>query len=399
MTTLERLLPGSYKGVRFLAKSFTTGGGRKTVKHSFPNSDKQVIEDLGFSPRTYSMQISINDSGGSYFLNRDRFIAVLEDGEIGKLTHPLYGDIENVRINGNYTLNEDLSELGEGRISVLFEVSQGTGIPEKSANTLHAIEATAIAATSAITLTFADGYSTSTNFPNSYTDSLTKVAAAGDAISNASNVVQASADKINKFTAQLNQFQNSVTELVRAPLALANSINSLFITMANLYPTFEATVKALEDVFNFGDDDTPIIENTASRIERARNRNILNDAMQSQALVNSYLNSAQIIFGTVGEIDARSDILDVQYEKLILSKGLDDSVKQLLTDLRVDVKNYFDDQKLTAQRVITVDTIKTSARLLAHQYYGSSEQGQALAELNNSSEPSFLEDDVKVLTV
>lgn len=396
MSLSDKLLQGSYKGVQFFATSFNTSGGRKTVKHSFVNSNKQFIEDLGQRPRSYGMTLIIG-GGDSYFVNRDNMIRVLEDGESGKLVHPIYGDIENVKV-GDITVNETLTELGDGKITVVFEVSEGTGIPEQSGNSLQNIEAAQLEATIAFNSSMAGNYETSTTLPNSYVDSLAKANDSVTAFRNSTNFVQASADKINAYSAQLNDFENNIASLVRQPQAFADSVDSLFITIGNLYPTVDATVAAIERLFDFGDDDVAITQNTPSRVEQAKNRKILNDVIQSLALVYSYLNSAQITYNTVNDIDDRASTLDVQYQKLSASTGLDDSAKQSLADMRVDMQTFFEAQKLTALQIITVYTNPTSARLLAFQYYGSDEKGEALAELNNSSEPNFLTGDVEIFT-
>ncbi len=396
MAIEDKLLKGSYQGVEFFATSFSTGGGRKKVVHTFPNSDKQFIEDLGRIPRSYGMTLIIA-GGDSYFLNRDNMLRVLENGDDGKLVHPIYGDIENI-VASEITVNETLTELGEGKITVIFKVSEGTGIPEKSGNSLHQIETDQLTATIAFNSSMAAEYKTSTNFPNSYVDSLAKANKSVTAFRESTSFVQASADKINEFTAELNAFETNITSLVRQPQAFADSVQSLFTTMGNLHPTVDATIAAIERLFIFGADDVAIIETTPALIEQAKNRKILNDVIQSNALVYSYLNSAQLNYETVNDIDKRAGTLDVQYKKLSESTGLDDSAKQSLSDMRVNMQSFFETQKLTALQIITVNTNPISARLLAFQYYGSDVRGEALAELNNTSEPSFLEDDVEIFT-
>lgn len=396
MATADKLFRGNYKGVDFLASTFSTGGGRKTVIHSYPNSDKQLVEDLGLQPRSYSITIIINDKG-DYFINRDRILSVLNDGESGKLVHPLYGDIENIKV-GTYTLSENLTELGVGTITVVFQPSEGTGIPEKSDTSLNAVEASNTNLVNAVNVNFADNYETSISFPNSYDDSLVKLNDSVTAFDSANSIAQANADKIDAFNAELQTYQNNITALIRQPQQLANSIGSLLASMGNLYPTAAATVAALEDLFNFGDDDVSLSQNTASRVERTKNRKILNDSIQSLALSYSYLSSAQLVFNTVDDIDMRADILETQYQKLSISNGLDSTAKRALLDLRVNVQIFFEEQKLTAQQVITVETNLIPARVLAYQYYGNSEKGEQLAELNESAAPSFLDGNVKVFT-
>ena len=59
MALLDQLSPASYKGAPFLVNRVSTSGGRKTVQHDFPNSNIQVIEDLGLSPREYRISAII----------------------------------------------------------------------------------------------------------------------------------------------------------------------------------------------------------------------------------------------------------------------------------------------------------------------------------------------------
>lgn len=404
MSLLDKLLPASYKGVSFLATSFPVSGGRKIVKHTFPNSDKQVIEDLGLIPRSYTMDIVVTDANrsnpsesGFYIINRDALLAKLEDGEAGKLTHPLYGDIENVKV-GTYSVNENLTSLGECRITVTFEQSEGTGIPEQLSSSLNTIEVSVATTLAAVNTNIVDNYQTTVSFPSSYTDSVSKLNEVATGITDATNFVQQQADKIDALSAEIQNFQNNVTSLVRAPQDLADSISSLFDTINNTYPTIEASITAFSQLFDFGDSDVDLNQTTASRIERAKNKKMINDTIQSMALSYAYLNASQLTFDTTDEIDAQAAILENQYKKLIASTGLDDSSKQSLRDLRVDVQQYFENQKLVTQQVITVFTQPITARLLAYQYYGSSDQGEQLASLNDTSEPSFLSANVKVLT-
>ena len=69
MTILENLNVASFRGARFLIKSHSTSGGRKTVNHEYPNSDRRFVEDLGELQETFSIQGIIH--GDNYSLDRD----------------------------------------------------------------------------------------------------------------------------------------------------------------------------------------------------------------------------------------------------------------------------------------------------------------------------------------
>lgn len=75
------------------------------------------------------------------------------------------------------------------------------------------------------------------------------------------------------------------------------------------------------------------------------------------------------------------------------------STLNLIELQRVTNRGLFEEQKLTAQQVVTVSTQQIPARVLAFQYYGSSELGDRVARLNGEINVSFLEGDVDILTV
>ncbi len=74
-----------------LVNSTSTSGGRKDVKHEFPNSTFQTIEDLGARQRIYQIAAIINEP--NYINKRDSLLRVLEEGGLGTLIHPFYGRI------------------------------------------------------------------------------------------------------------------------------------------------------------------------------------------------------------------------------------------------------------------------------------------------------------------
>ena len=372
-------------------------GGPKVAKHEYPNSDTQTIETLGKTPRAYSVTIIIG-GGSNYLVRRDALLRILEQEAVGKLVHPLYGDIENV-IALPYTLTENFNALGEGQISVIFEVSEGTGIPESiTGNTLNAIERAHNELLDQIDLDFVESYVVKTNQPTTYMDALSKGVRAGEAFSENVQTAQGSADKINNFNSTLATFQSKLTSLVTTPQAYVDDIQNLFRLIEGLYSDIIDTVKVIENFFVFGDDDTTLNLTTPSRITRDSNRCEFNAVMQATALSYSYFNSAQLSFQTVNDIDKRFDTLETQYQKLTASECPNDVTKDVLTDLRLNVQQFFETEKLTAQQIVTVNTKLTSARLLAYSYYGSSELGSQISELNESQEPTFIEGATQILT-
>lgn len=70
----------------------------------------------------------------------------------------------------------------------------------------------------------------------------------------------------------------------------------------------------------------------------------------------------------------------------------------LIEDQRTVTQQFFDDQKLNAQQIITVNTQNLPARVIAYQYYGESDLGARIAILNNEINVSFLSRDIEIFT-
>jgi len=394
MTILDQLSPASYKGVPFLVVSASLSGGRKDVKHVYPNKDTQVIEDLGLIPKPYSLRIVI--TGEDYIAKRDALIRIFDEGGPGPLVHPFYGRIENM-VARTYTLDEEMRSLGEARLSVNFAPTLDTGVPKANTSTLNNLASAGRTLGALIIFDVEREFGVTESFLGNFQHGSDLLADVVATFEDTTSFLQASADRIDEFANQINEFSNDVFSLVKLPVELADSINNLFISVNNLYPTFSATAAVLAGFFDFSGDINPAPV-TAGQLERNRNAEVIGQAVQTTALSYAYLNTAQIDFSTTQEIDSAAQVLEQQYQKNINSPGLSNETKSALEDLRLAVQVFFDERKLTVRQVLDVYTPRTSVRLLAYQYYGSSDDGEALAVLNAFPDVAFISGDVKVLT-
>lgn len=69
-----------------------------------------------------------------------------------------------------------------------------------------------------------------------------------------------------------------------------------------------------------------------------------------------------------------------------------------LEDLRAVTQQFFDDQKVVVRQIITVQTQELPARVIAYQYYGSSDIGSNIAELNGEINVSNLTGNIDIFT-
>ena len=70
----------------------------------------------------------------------------------------------------------------------------------------------------------------------------------------------------------------------------------------------------------------------------------------------------------------------------------------LLEDQRTVAQEFFNQQKLNTQQIITVDTQLLPARVIAYQYYGSSELGPDIAVLNDEINVSYMSGNIEIFT-
>lgn len=319
MALLDELFPASYKGAPFLVNRVNTSGGRKTVKHAYPNSNIQNIEDLGLLPREYRISAIIAEPG--YIQKRDTLLRALEEGGKGILIHPFYGRIENI-VSETFTLIEDVSRLGDTVIDIVFGPSDTDGLPTQSVNTVSKISSLSGILSDNIVSDITDLFNVTNTFQGNFSAAATKLNDIADAFNINAQLPTVSAGQINSFNSLVDNFRSSVNTLVGSPAELATDIQEIFVEFPKLYSTATQQTDSLALFFDFGDDDIEINPTTAGLIERKQNNDVLNNAMKSFALSEAYVSSAQIDFTTVSDIDNTADTLELAFQSVKLASGL-----------------------------------------------------------------------------
>lgn len=391
------IINGSYKGVPISITSATLAGGRKLSVKQFPNKDTQNAEDLGLRPRQYSVEISVNDKPGQdYFNYRNDLLEALETKGTGELIHPLYGRIENVKVD-TFTLNETMSRFGSTVASVVFEVDSNTGIPTSAGNAVTNVQAKNNVVTSATQVDISQNYAVNSQFPGNFQAAADKIQSLIDKASEATDFIGEAAETLDEFSAEIGRLSSEVNSLVTDPEQLSIEFVGLFDSVNGLYASAESTFKTFTGFFGFGSDDLLFGRDTAGLIQRGNNNDVLNGATAASALGYAYLAATQVEFQTTRDIDEIAAQLDDQYQA-VQESGSSQEVKDSVTDMRVTVLDVFDQARVNASQIITINTLPTTARLLAFSYYGNDELGQEIVDLNGISDVSFIEGDFEVLT-
>lgn len=395
MALLDELLRAAFNDAEFLISSSSTAGGRKDQRHEFPNSDKQTIEDLGLKPRVYNLVGWITEP--DYTSKRDALISALESGEAGVLSHPFYGELNNMKAR-TYTISETMAEFGRAELTMVFEVSDSVGTPEETENTISKLNASNDALQDAAGDEIAGEWEVDEGFSGNFEAAQSKLGALKDGYAAVSSVVTQVTDEINAFNAQVSDFGAQINSLIQTPRALADSVQGISSGMNALYATAESQFIAWRGFFSFGDDDVVSQNDTAGLRQRKQNSTTINQSMQSQALGYGYLASAQIGYSTVNDLDAVSAQLEAQYQKIITENSISTGLRDAISTMREDTNAYLGQLRVNLNRITTVYTPALPARVIAFQFYGSSDLGEEIANLNSDANVSFIEGQTQVIT-
>lgn len=319
MALIDQLSAASYKGAPFLVNRVSTSGGRKTVQHEFPNSNIQVIEDLGLSPREYRISAIIAEPG--YIQKRDTLLRALEQGGKGVLIHPFYGRIDNI-VARTFTLSEDVSRLGDTVVDIVFSPSETDGLPTQLLNTVSQISSISSMVSDNIVSDITELFNVTNRFAGNFSAAADKLNGIADAFNLNAELPTVSASQINTFNSLVDNFRGSINNLVVDSTQLAADMQEIFVEFPKLYTTATQQTDSLALFFDFGDDDIVINPTTAGLVERKQNNDVLNNAMKGFALSEAYLSSAQIEFTTVNDIESTADTLELAFQSIKTASGL-----------------------------------------------------------------------------
>lgn len=395
MSNIIQLKRATYKGVDLLFETTNTTGGNRLIKYNYAGSDSQAIEVQGKAPRSFTMNVWIPHN--NYYQVRDNILRVLEDQDYGVLVHPTFGTVDNV-INGVYTLTEQISELGRGKITIPFEVNDSSGIPTQSSNIIAQLSQQLGDFSASIANDVADFYSVTLSYPQNFSDALANVQSIGDSFLTASTIGEPIAGQFSKFVAQTNNLKKTAGDLIQAPASLADSLGDIFESMSALYESPSDSLLVMRGLFDFGANDPVVNPSTVGRVERKDNRDILRGNMRSQALGAAYLAAAEITYETTDALDSVQNILEEQYVDIRNNQILSNSSREQMDRVRVIGQKILGESRVTTRSTITIETQLTPLSVLVYLYYGHTDFMDTIASLNNINQNAFVEGEVLVLT-
>jgi len=397
-----KTFPGQFRGATFLIRSASTTNGRKSVVHEFLNTDRRVVEDLGGRLDSFSIEC-ITTRGrtgfnGDYERNKLALKRALEAEGPGLLIHPFFGKrVVNVI---NFTINESMTEFGTANFSITFEQSKPNIFPSSSnsANNVSGINSSANSAFNFVSSNIGDRYKDSNISSRTLLDSANKIRSVGDLFENIFNRFRAGSALPNEFFRDINNFKNDSLSLAKDSVTLGKRIIGLFNSANNYAIDSQEAYDIGVSTFSFGDDDIPIIGTTVDLLDRRNNLTIINETVQSAGLVQAYRSAALIDFDTQSQVNFAINTLALQFEKFESFTLSNQNILQQVNNLRNQLRILLDSVGLSLSEVVTVKTNQIPMTVLAYNYYGSTDNVDALLGLNPNQEPSFVEGDVEIFS-
>lgn len=391
---LEELDEWKLEGVPFLVRRpATTKGGRKTATYEFINSSKRVVEDLGLLQKTFQLEGIISNTDGQYFLKRNALINTLETEGTKVLSHAFFGKF--IVVPRPYSLVESVANLGEAVFNMTFDRAEDRIEPLADAFTQSKIEELKQVSLNAFKENVADNYKNSPSFPFNFTVATAYLEGLANQFDEITSTFNRALSEIDNFSEQLNDFRNSILQLVNLPGQLALTLENLYASAVSLAETPAEAFLTLEKFFDFGEDLPGIIPTTFELLERLRNQELLNFFIQGSALSYAYSQVASITFFTVREIDDYLAKLEKQYNK-IFPLITNRTAALSLQNLRNTANEFLNAQKINVKKIVDFSTQTIPAQVLVYSLYGSVDNYERLVQLNVIKDPSFVSGQIEV---
>ncbi len=379
----DNLDKGSFRGVEFNFRSLGTSGGRKTIIHTFPNSDGALFEDLGELPESFRLEIYISGIGEEYYSRRDALTTAFKKEGSGVLVHPTNGTID-VQINGAYELTENIGSMGRATFTVSF--TKVKNIQEKATFDFFGDVSSSDPRASMFLKTDEAIGLLGDVFENEILIEFIKASAAVSANTTGLGLALNVLSVVMQGTEFYSQFKKTVAVLdllspTQVPEILA-TVNEAFSQAEQFIESPSDRYAFFKPFFNYNDDIDP--RRTTKELDQTHRNNVLfRDLIQVSSVGYAANASADIDYSTIDEIDTVSTELFAQFDKVLETQGTNTEVYNTIQSLKVATNSQLETARINAFRIITVESKGSSLSTLVYDYYGNQDNYDLIKSLNN----------------
>lgn len=396
---IDQLQQASFRGVPFLVPSESKTGGKKTVVHDYPGSDRRYVEELGVQPPEFSLTAVVY--GANAIQRRRRLEQALEQPGLGSLIHPSLGSLDVVALS--YTSDSSDSEIGKFTFRIEFSRTESNISLNAAGITAGTISSFADVARSQIDAVFPTVYGNPRFLSNLSNLSELSQDISGLISDTISTVQNPSLPNLTLLANRIGRFDNTVDLDVRSGANIVSQLRSLYNVVLNVAGDPKNSLQFWEPFLNFGEDSIVPPRTTAKRIELADAQRSLFWHTRVNALVGSYESAAFSDFGTVDDVVTTRKELNTAYAAIMENtcgcfKRLNSETRTALSQLRNATRRVLDDKVENAWRVVTVEPGRTSLALLNYRYYESLNNLDQLRGLNPTINYSSSEQPIQAVS-
>jgi prophage DNA circulation protein len=383
--------PGaSFRGVPFHTVDADLGIGRRSVVHEFPQRDEPFVEDLGRKARTFTVEGYV--IGDNYLAERDALWAALEKEGPGELIHPRWGVLW-VAVQDQARIKESPREGGLARFTITFIEAGSNVLPNTLTDTTKQVDT----ACKALDDAAGSAYCVDSNVegPQVLADMQAK-SFAKDLQNMLKTVRQVtSTEDIVSLVRDIGGVSTSLTNLVRTPLNLVQSLQSLQQQLVGIVDRPLSALSEFRIVFGenhrigssapAGSTRSRVTVNDNARADLQRRTALSQQArMLTVAIADSEVRTAD---QAVTLRDALLDQIDIELE----SADPDAATAKALLLLRVAVtRDVAARAELLQQRSSITVMAVVPALVLAHRVYQDATRAEELAIRNSVRNPAFV---------
>ncbi len=248
MSYLDRLKPGSFRGVPFFTPEHSMDGGHRGTVHEYPGSDDHTSQSLGKSVKTFSVTAVL--IGADYDLIKNQLIEALDKGGPGKLVHRYLGEFDaEVEPGKRYTLRESEGDGARCVFTIPFIRSGAAKSPSAKADSRQLVKATA---TATRTYARAKFYAeVDQHGPEWLRDQmLDAVNTASSAMRSVARTVNGTLGYVSGVEAAIDNFANAAATMISSPTVVLEIADEIIAITLSIFEAFITVGQAAADTVN-----------------------------------------------------------------------------------------------------------------------------------------------------
>jgi len=370
--------------------------GRKTVVHEYPQSSTRFVQDNGKISGIYTLQVEIQETTPSAYKRAiSKLRQVLETEGLGTLTHPELGKKKVVPTQNSRYANL-LSENGISGFTLTFMESDPNKYPTSQAGNpgfLGRLYDSIGSQNQAYLSSAIDAFNSGLDVYNDVRDGIEEVT---NTITDIIATINGVADEVSALASDVANFQASLTTLLQTPSNLANRLNQIFGSLANVTDNFgnlfSSSYSAINilplNLLTLSSPKTDQLNQNRVAIRNYSNTAFLNIAYL--ASINIDYTSQEQIVNILNQLNSAFDSLD--------PNTVDEDVYYTLQDMRVQNRLYLENLRLGLPYSKVIYTNSVPASILSYNVYGDSRRAQEIIDVNFVEDPAFASGNINVLS-